>query len=124
MGVTCLIVDDNAQFLETASGLLERQGVTVVGVASHISDALLMARDLQPDVSLVDIDLGEESGLDLAYRLTTTPGITASPVILISAYSEIDYADLIEASPAIGFLSKSELSGRAVEEALAGNPLR
>ena len=124
MGVTCLIVDDNAQFLETASGLLERQGVTVVGVASHISDALLMARDLQPDVSLVDIDLGEESGLDLAYRLTTTPGITASPVILISAYSEIDYADLIEASPAIGFLSKSELSGRAVEAALAGNPLR
>ena len=124
MGFTCLIVDDNAEFLKTASGLLERQGVTVVGVASRISDALLMARDLRPDVSLVDLDLGDESGLDLAYRLTTTPGITAPHVILISAYSEIDYADLIEASPAIGFLSKSELSGRAVEEALAGNPRR
>jgi hypothetical protein len=41
-------------------------------------------------------------------------------VILISAYSEMDYADLIAASPAVGFLSKSELSGRAVQEALNG----
>ena len=73
------------------------------------------------DVTLVDIDLGEESGLDLAYRLTTNPNIEASQVILISAYSEMDYADLIAASPAIGFLSKSELSSRSVQEALAGN---
>jgi CheY-like chemotaxis protein len=121
VGVRCVIVDDNAEFLKTATALLQRQGMAVVGVASNIADALTLARDVRPDVFLVDIDLGEESGLDLAYRLTTTPGIT-SRVILISAYSEMDYADLIAASPAVGFLSKSELSGRAVTETLASQP--
>jgi DNA-binding NarL/FixJ family response regulator len=121
VAIRCLIVDDNPAFLKAASELLQRQGVSVVGVASNICDALTKARELEPEVFLVDIDLGDESGLDLAYRLTTTPEIKASQVILISAYSEMDYADLIAASPAIGFVSKSELSSRAVEEALAGN---
>ena len=124
MAIRCLIVDDNPEFLEAAAQLLRRQGMAVVGMASNIAEALASARELEPDVYLVDIDLGDESGLDLAYRLTTTPGINASQVILISAYSEMDYADLIAASPAIGFLSKSELSSRAVEEALAGNRRR
>jgi CheY-like chemotaxis protein len=124
MGVRCLIVDDNAEFLKTATDLLERQGMTVVGVASTIPEALSKGRDLQPDVFLVDIDLGDESGFDLASQLTTTPAIKSSKVILISAYSEVDYADLIAASPAIGFLSKSALSGRAVQEALARNRRR
>lgn len=121
MGVRCLIVDDNAEFLKAATDLLQRQGMTVVGVASNITDALAKAGDLKPDVFLVDIDLGDESGLDLAYRLTATPAVKSAQVILISAYSEMDYADLIAASPAIGFLSKSGLSARAVQEALAGH---
>jgi CheY-like chemotaxis protein len=124
VGIRCLIVDDNAEFLKTATDLLERQGMTVVGVASTIAEALSKGRDLQPDVFLVDIDLGDESGLDLASQLTTTPAIKSSQVILISAYSEVDYADLIAASPAIGFLSKSALSGRAVQEVLARNRRR
>lgn len=124
MATRCLIVDDNPEFLKAASQLLQRQGMEVVGVASNMAGALACARELEPDVFLVDIDLGDESGLDLAYRLSTTPGIKASQIILISAYSEMDYADLIAASPAIGFVSKSELSSRAVQEALAGNRRR
>jgi DNA-binding NarL/FixJ family response regulator len=95
--------------------------MTVVGVASNISEALAKAIELQPDISLVDIDLGDESGLDLAYQLDTTPTTASSHVILISAYSEMDYADLIAASPAIAFLSKSEISSRAVADAVTGN---
>jgi CheY-like chemotaxis protein len=121
VALRCLIVDDNVDFLRTASNLLERQGMMVVGVASTIADALAKAVELKPDVSLVDIDLGDESGLDLAYRLSTTPATASSQVILISAYSEMDYADLIAASPAVAFLSKSELSSRAVEQALNGH---
>jgi DNA-binding NarL/FixJ family response regulator len=115
VGLRCLIVDDNAEFLRAATDALQRQGLTVVGVASNIEDALKKADEVKPDVALVDIDLGDESGLDLAFRLSPK-----SKVILISAYSEMDYADLIAASPAVGFLSKSELSGRAVQEALNG----
>jgi len=116
-----MIVDDNLEFLRAATDLLQRQGLTVVGVASNIADALTKATELQPDVSLVDIDLGDESGLDLAVHLAAAPTQKRSQVILISAYSEMDYADLIAASPAVGFLSKSDLSGKAVQATLNGS---
>lgn len=109
----CLIVDDNAEFLSAATDVLQRGGIVVAGVASNAAEALEKAAALRPDVSVVDIDLGEDSGFDLARQLR---GI---PVILTSAYSEADFADLIGESPAIAFLPKSKLSARAVREALA-----
>ena len=114
MPIRLLIVDDNTHFLEAARRLLEREGMTVVGVASTTLDALRRAEELRPDVTLVDIELGQESGFDLARRLTEGTETPRPPVILISAYPEQDLADLIEASPALGFLPKSGLSGRAI----------
>src|SRR5258705_13147975 len=66
MPLRCLLVDDNEAFLEAAGGLLEREGLTVAGVASSTAEALQQARRLRPDVVLVDIGLGDESGFDLA----------------------------------------------------------
>jgi two-component system, NarL family, nitrate/nitrite response regulator NarL len=109
----CLIVDDNASFLEAASILLQRQGITVVGVASTTTAALRQTRQLLPDVVLVDIMLGDESGFDLAQSLADmdSGGIA---VILISTQEESDFADLIEAAPVAGFVPKSELSANAI----------
>jgi DNA-binding NarL/FixJ family response regulator len=117
MALRSLIVDDNTHFLTAARDLLEREGVEVVGVASSGAEALQLADMLRPDVALVDIDLGDESGLDLARRLVGADG-ERSRVVLISAYSENDFADLIAASPAVGFLSKAELSAAKIEEVL------
>ncbi|HVD56109.1 MAG TPA: response regulator transcription factor [Thermoleophilaceae bacterium] len=117
MALRSLIVDDNTHFLTAARDLLEREGVEVVGVASSGAEALRLAGMLRPDVALVDIDLGDESGLDLARRLVGADG-ERSRVVLISAYSENDFADLIAASPAVGFLSKAELSAAKIEEVL------
>jgi CheY-like chemotaxis protein len=116
----CLIVDDSPRFLDAARGLLERQGVTVVGVASNGADALRRTTELRPDVTLLDIDLGGESGLELARRLHGRPGPPPAPVILISTHAEQDYAELIAASPAIGFLAKTALSADAIRGLLAG----
>jgi CheY-like chemotaxis protein len=113
----CLIVDDSARFLDAARALLERQGVTVVGVASSSAEALQRAEELRPDVTLLDIDLGGESGLELARRLHGRPG--PAPVILISTHAEQDYEELIAASPAIGFLPKTALSAAAIRDLLA-----
>jgi DNA-binding NarL/FixJ family response regulator len=121
MMLRCLIVDDSPHFLEAARGLLERQGMTVVGVASTSADALQRARELRPDVTLVDIDLGGESGLELARRLHHEAGPAPVRVILVSTHAEEDYAELIAASPAVGFLSKSTLSAGAIRELLAGH---
>ena len=117
----CLIVDDSPHFLDAARVLLERQGITVVGVASNSAEALRRAAELRPDVTLLDIDLGGESGLELARRLHGQAGPAVAPVILISTHAEQDYAELIAASPAIGFLSKTALSGDAIRDLLAGS---
>jgi CheY-like chemotaxis protein len=116
----CLIVDDSPRFLDAARGLLERQGVRVVGVAANGADALRRTTELRPDVTLVDIDLGGESGLELARRLHDQAG-QVPPVILISTHAEQDYAELIAASPAIGFLAKTALSADAIHGLLAGH---
>jgi CheY-like chemotaxis protein len=112
MPLRCLLVDDNEAFLETASHLLEREGLTVAGVASSIADALRQAGALRPDLILVDIGLGRESGFTLA-RLLAGNGQPAD-VILISTGDEADYAELIAESPAAGFLAKSELSASSI----------
>jgi DNA-binding NarL/FixJ family response regulator len=116
----CLLVDDNDAFLRTASLLLEREGVTVVGVASSIAGALRQARSLRPDLILVDIGLGDESGFDLA-RLLDLDDLAAD-VILISTGAEADYAELIDDSPAAGFLAKSDLSAHGINRILGHTP--
>ena len=110
----CLIVDDSVHFVAAARGLLERQGVTIVGVASTSAGAQVIFEELRPDVTLVDLDLGGESGFDVAEQLHRAAGPTPSPVIIISTHSAQDFVDLIEASPAIGFIAKSGLSGDAI----------
>jgi DNA-binding NarL/FixJ family response regulator len=124
MMMRCLIVDDSPRFLAAARGLLERQGVTVVGVASTSAEALQRAQELRPDVILVDIDLGGESGLELARRLHHQAGPAPERVILVSTHAEEDYAELIAASPAVGFLSKSTLSAGAIHDLLSEPPGR
>jgi two-component system nitrate/nitrite response regulator NarL len=122
MPLRCLLVDDNAALLETASALLEREGVTVVGLASGPAEALHQARALRPDVILVDIRLGDESGFDLARLLARDGQAGSAEVILISTCAEEDYTELIAESPAAGFLAKSELSARGIARILGHTP--
>jgi CheY-like chemotaxis protein len=116
--VRCLIVDDYRDFIDVARSLLESQGIAVVGDASTSTEALHLVEELQPDVTLVDINLGAESGFDLAERLHRNG--RKAPVILISTHAEQDVAEMLEASPAVGFLSKSALSSSAIFELLGG----
>ena len=110
--LSCVIVDDNAEFLEAARSLLEREGVKVVGVAATCADALRRVAELRPQVVLVDVDLGGESGFDVTRGIAKAIGTT---VILISTHAEDDLAELIAESPAVGFISKSELSAYAIQ---------
>jgi CheY-like chemotaxis protein len=114
----CLIVDDSPRFQQAARGLLERGGITIVGVASTGAEALERVVELRPDVTLVDIDLGGQSGFEVVRRLDHEADATPTRMILISTHAEDDYADLIAASPAVGFLAKTALSARAVRDLL------
>jgi DNA-binding NarL/FixJ family response regulator len=120
MASRILIIDDNRSFLDAARGLLELGGLSVVGVASTTAEALTREDELRPEVVLVDIVLGEESGFELARRLSEKDRDGRSKVILVSTHAEADFAELIAESPAIGFLTKSELSAEAIRRVLDG----
>jgi DNA-binding NarL/FixJ family response regulator len=117
VSLRCVIVDDNALFLEGASDLLSREGLDVVGVASNGPEAVRLVTELRPDVTLVDIDLGDEDGLELARQLADG-SVGHSKVILISTHPESDMTHLIGASPAVGFIAKTRLSAQAILDAL------
>lgn len=119
MALRCVIVDDNHDFLRAASKLLDREGVSVVGCASTGAEADRACEELKPDIVLIDIDLGDETGIEVARRLASQrQGAEQPPMILISAYAEDDFADLIAESPAVSFLPKPALSGRAIRSIL------
>ena len=120
MTLRCVIVDDNPAVLRAASELLNGQGIAVVGVAATSDEAVSLMEELEPDVMLVDIVLGSESGFELVRRLVQRFDTAGSRTILISTHDGADFEKLIESSPAIGFLPKSDLSATAIRRLLAG----
>jgi DNA-binding NarL/FixJ family response regulator len=113
--LSCLIVDDKDFVLHAVSTLLDRDGITISGLASTTAEAIRHAKELRPDVAIVDVALGDESGFDLAGRLMK--GSRRRPtVILTSTYSEDDIGHLIVAASADAFVPKTDLSGAVVRE--------
>jgi DNA-binding NarL/FixJ family response regulator len=118
--ITCLIVDDSPGFFEAARELLADEAISVIGIAQTSDQAVCEALGLRPDVVLVDVNLGGESGLDVAARLAELPN-GGPPVVLVSAETGSEFAELVVSSGALGFVSKTDLSGEAIHELLAGS---
>jgi DNA-binding NarL/FixJ family response regulator len=118
MTMRCLIVDDSPAVLRAADDLLGREGVAVVGLAATADEAARLVDEHTPDVVLIDIDLGADSGFALARRLAGSDNDIRPRCILMSIRDQADYADLIAASPAVGFLAKSDLSATAIQRLL------
>jgi DNA-binding NarL/FixJ family response regulator len=116
VALRCLIVDDSEAFLASASRLLGAQGLDVVAVAVSGAQALRLAEELQPDVALVDVQLGPENGLDVTRRLAVVA--PATRVILVSSHSKDELGELIADGPAIGFLPKPALRAETIAKVL------
>ncbi|GAA0737435.1 response regulator transcription factor [Dactylosporangium roseum] len=112
MAIRCVIVDDSERFRASARRLLTTQGISVVADAADSGQALQAVEEQEPDVVLVDVGLGTESGFDLAARIESTA------VIMISSLAPDDILELLGRSRAIGFLPKDQLSGRAITRML------
>ncbi len=118
MPLRCLIVDDNPRFGEEARSLLEHEGISVVGVAASGDEAVRLTEALGPDLALVDISLGEESGFDVARRLVDGSNSRVPAVILLSTYDEREFRGRIAASSALGFIAKTALSAESIRRLL------
>jgi CheY-like chemotaxis protein len=116
-----LLVDDNPACAAAVRLLLERQGAQVVDVACRSAEAVKLTAALQPDVVLIDLMLGDECGLDVAKLLARDGSGDTPPMIVISAHSLADVAELIATSPAAGFLPKQDLSVDAIRRVIGAD---
>ena len=116
MARTVLVVDDHAGFRSRARLLLEAEGYEVVGEAADGAGAVAEAARLRPEVVLLDVQLPDGDGFDVAARLTADGD--PPMVVLTSSRDWSDSADLIARSGARGFVPKDQLSGAAVAEVL------
>ena len=114
---TVLIVDDHATFRSSARAVLEAEGFDVVGEAATVEEALEAVASTQPQVVLLDVELPDGNGFDLAERLTAN-GARVN-VVLVSSRDYSDFVALVTQSGARGFLPKAELSGERLN-ALVG----
>ena len=114
MAATAVIVDDHDAFRASARRLLQVSGFDVVGEAADGADGLALARELEPELVLLDIALPGMSGFDVARRLAGT----RSKVILISSRARHDLGRRVRQSGAVGFVAKDDLTGDAVRALL------
>jgi DNA-binding NarL/FixJ family response regulator len=112
MATTVLIVDDHPSFRATARSLLEAEGYAVVGEAEDGASALAAIAELEPDVVLLDVQLPDMDGFDVAARVTANGGGPA--VVLVSSRDGADFGTLVGSSGARGFIPKAELSGSRI----------
>ena len=116
MGTTILIVDDHAGFRAQARALLLAAGYDVVGEAQDRASALAAVRALEPEVVLLDVQLPDSTGFDIARSLRDEGA--PFTIVLTSSREAYDYGDRISRSGARGFISKGDLSAPALADIL------
>jgi DNA-binding NarL/FixJ family response regulator len=114
---TVLIVDDHPSFRASARALLEAEGFVVVGEAENGVQALRVAKETRPDVVLLDVQLPDFDGFEVASRLTANG--SSALVVLTSSRDGSDFGHLVPDSGARGFIPKAELSGEALTALIA-----
>jgi DNA-binding NarL/FixJ family response regulator len=113
-----LIVDDHPGFRAQARALLVAAGYEVVGEAADGESGVRVARDLSPDVVLLDVQLPGITGFEVVRLIAGDPDPPA--IILISSRDASDYGRRIERSGALGFICKADLSAGSLAAVLAG----
>jgi DNA-binding NarL/FixJ family response regulator len=117
MGTSILVVDDDPAFRKLARRLLTAAGLTVVGEADSASAAMIVAKAMEPDAVLVDVDLPDRDGITLAHELTALPW--RPRVLLTSVDADAASPDAVLRSGAMAFVHKADLPNGSINRLLA-----
>jgi DNA-binding NarL/FixJ family response regulator len=109
VATTLLIVDDHPSFRAKARELLEAEGFDVIGEAEDGASALVAIHELRPDVVVLDVQLPDMNGFEVAAKVTANGSSTL--IVLVSSRDSADFGSLVRESGACGFIPKGELSG-------------
>ena len=118
VSVSVLLIDDDPVFRRLARRTLARTRMIVVGEAGTAEAGASAARELRPDVMLVDVGLPDVDGLTLAHELSGLPW--GPRVVLTSVDPDAASPDEVERSGAAGFVPKDDLPGRGIQLMLNG----
>src|SRR3954452_14976723 len=113
---TVLVVDDHPSFRTTARRVLQAEGFDVVGEAENGAEAVRKAGELHPDLVLLDVQLPDVNGFEVANVLCRNG--SAPAIVLVSSRDAADYGDLIAGCGARGFIPKAEISGASIRAML------
>ncbi|MGB0871532.1 MAG: response regulator [Solirubrobacterales bacterium] len=113
-----LVVDDHPAFRASVRRLLESEGYSVIGEAGDGIAAVHAAAQLQPDVVLLDIQLPDIDGFEVADRIEAAASDDGPAIVLVSSRDRSDFGPLLDSSRVRGFVSKAELTGEALSEML------
>ena len=116
---TVLVVDDHPSFRATARVLLEAEGYEVVGEAANGVSAIAAVKELRPAVVLLDVQLPDFDGFEVAARILASMNGDAPAIVMTSSRDAADFGSLICDCGACGFVAKGELSGAALATLLA-----
>ncbi len=116
-----LLCDDHRMMRDGLRAILEKEGLEVVGEAANGRDVVTLARELKPDVVVMDISMPELNGID-ATRLLLAD-CPAIKVIGLSMNSDRRYVVAMFAAGAVGYLLKSSASEELIQavRAVASN---
>jgi len=110
-----LVVDDTASIRTELRALLEDAGLTVVGEASHGAEGVMLARELQPDVVVMDVRMPILDGIAATGHITRE--LPDTRVVVFSAFDNDDLAATARAAGASRFLTK-DASAAAIADAV------
>jgi len=101
--VRVVIADDESTYCMDLREMLTNLGYLVVGEAGDGRSAVNLARELRPDVVLMDIKMPDMDGIEAAKVLTEE---RIAPVVLLTAYSQRDLVDRAKEAGVVGYLVK------------------
>lgn len=109
-----LIVEDHPLFSKGLVSLIDTTPeYEVIGEASGISEAIVLAKQENPELVIVDINLGDESGMDLIPRLKSQNPDTA--ILVLSMYDERYYSERVLRMGARGYIMKGEAADKVLD---------